>query len=44
MTATLGHWGEIDGANFNVGKGTKIFFSVQVGTHQGVSRGLPPIN
>lgn len=44
MPATLGRWGVGVRALFNVGKGTKKYFSVQVGRYQGVSRELAPVN
>ncbi len=37
-------WGAEIGTLYNVGKGTKKYFSVQVGRYQGASRELTPVN
>ena len=44
MPATLGRWGVGVRALLHGRKGTKKYFSVQVGRYQGVSRELTPIN
>ena len=43
MAATLGRWGGEIGTLYNVGKGTKKYFSVQIGRELGVGRELPRI-
>ena len=44
MPATLGRWGAEIGILYNVGKGTKKYFSVQIGSYQGGSREQVGIN
>lgn len=43
-TSTLGPWGFIARTHFNVGKGTKKYFSVQIGRKLGVGRELVGFN
>ena len=44
MPSTLRRWGLISCTLFNVGKGTKKYFSVQIGSQIGVSREQTPVN